>query len=78
MMLFKILLLLLLLLTATSLSTDQQYKWRPQGRFGKREGPDSKFTPHFDVQMTPIRGKHYAFIHRIRKIDLMNVLFVIK
>jgi len=60
-MMFKILLLALLLL-ATTVSSSEQYSWRPQGRFGKRAGSDSKFTHDSAVQLMPITGRVYEHI----------------
>ena len=60
-MLQSLLLLLLMPLTNGSSSDD----WRPQGRFGKRRGSSSEFTPDTELQqlMSPFRGKNYDRIN---------------
>ena len=63
-----LLLLPLLILTTSALSSEQKI-WRPQGRFGKREGSDLKLTPYFAVQPTPFRGKRGGMYTLVQKMD---------
>jgi len=48
---------LLLLLMLTAISSDEDYIWRPQGRFGKRRGSSSELPFDFFPQLSTIRGK---------------------
>jgi len=57
MMPFKVLLLLLSLLLTTTVSSEQYKRWKPQGRFGKRENSYPEFGPEVAEYLSPAKGK---------------------